>query len=93
MLFRSGRPVPDAATLVHFELAGAGRLIGVGNGDPKSHEPDKATQRAAFNGLCSAIVQSAKQAGTITIEAGSPGLSSASVAVSAKAVPLRPQVA
>ncbi|HEV2695296.1 MAG TPA: beta-galactosidase GalA [Verrucomicrobiae bacterium] len=35
-----GRAVPVAQNMVHFELAGAGKIIGVGNGDPSSHEPD-----------------------------------------------------
>jgi len=32
--------VPVAANLVHFELSGPGAIIGVGNGDPLSHEAD-----------------------------------------------------
>jgi beta-galactosidase len=36
-----GRLVPDAANLVSFDLAGPGKIIGVGNGDPASHEADK----------------------------------------------------
>jgi beta-galactosidase len=39
-LDNSGRAVPTADSLVHFSLEGAGRIIGVGNGDPSSHEPD-----------------------------------------------------
>jgi beta-galactosidase len=35
-----GRRVPVATNLVHFELSGPGKMIGVGNGDPSSHEPD-----------------------------------------------------
>jgi beta-galactosidase len=35
-----GRIVPVATNLVHFELSGPGRIIGVGNGDPSCHEPD-----------------------------------------------------
>ncbi len=35
-----GRIVPDATNLVQFALAGPGAFIGVGNGDPLSHEPD-----------------------------------------------------
>ena len=35
-----GRVVPVADNLVHFELAGPGKIIGVGNGDPSCHEPD-----------------------------------------------------
>ena len=64
---RAGRIVPRANDLVRFEIAGAGRLIGVGNGDPTSSEADKAPQRSAFNGLAQAIVQSAGTAGRIRI--------------------------
>jgi len=35
-----GRNVPTAGNGVRFELEGAGRIIGVGNGDPSCHEPD-----------------------------------------------------
>ncbi|HTU32666.1 MAG TPA: beta-galactosidase GalA [Candidatus Acidoferrum sp.] len=35
-----GRIVPIAANLVHFDVSGPGKIIGVGNGDPSSHEPD-----------------------------------------------------
>ena len=56
-----GRVVPTASNLVTFNISGNGRLIGVGNGDPSCHEPDKADKRSAFNGLCMAFVQSLKQ--------------------------------
>jgi beta-galactosidase len=35
-----GRTVPVAANALAFEIDGPGRIIGVGNGDPSSHEPD-----------------------------------------------------
>ena len=35
-----GRIVPVADNLVTFETSGDGKIIGVGNGDPSSHEPD-----------------------------------------------------
>ena len=35
-----GRVVPVAGNKVHFSIAGAGQIIGVGNGDPSCHEPD-----------------------------------------------------
>ena len=35
-----GRIVPTAGNMVSFELNGPGRIRGVGNGDPSSHEPD-----------------------------------------------------
>ncbi len=36
-----GRVVPTAANLVAFETAGPVRLVGMGNGDPGSHEADR----------------------------------------------------
>lgn len=71
---RVGRVVPTGDALVRFELAGPARLIGVGNGDPTSREPDHAPQRHAFNGLCQAIVQSDGNAGAIRLSAAAEGL-------------------
>jgi beta-galactosidase len=36
-----GRTVSVADNEVTFRVTGSGRLIGVGNGDPSSHESDK----------------------------------------------------
>ncbi len=88
-----GRVVPTADNMVSFQVSGPGRIIGVGNGDPSCHEPDKARQRSAFNGLCCAIVQSQKQAGEITLQASSPGLQSATEIIHADAATPRPAVA
>jgi beta-galactosidase len=35
-----GHAVPVAQNKINFALEGAGKIIGVGNGDPSSHEPD-----------------------------------------------------
>lgn len=88
-----GRVVPETDNVVNFRVSGVGKLIGVGNGDPTDHESDKGTVRKAFCGYCMALVQSAKTAGSITVEAASPGLTSASVTIATKEVALRPQVA
>lgn len=40
------RIVPIATNLIHFELNGPGKIIGVGNGDPSSHEPDTLVPKA-----------------------------------------------
>jgi len=63
-----GRFVPDANEL-HFNISGAGALLGVGNGDPNCQESDKAPQRSLFNGLAQIIVQSTKVPGEIVVEA------------------------
>jgi beta-galactosidase len=87
------RLVPMADNQVSFRVSGQGKAIGVGNGDPTSHEPDQGSSRKAFSGLCMALVESTKAAGSITVEASAPGLTPASVTISSRAVKLRPQVA
>jgi len=87
-----GRTAPLADNDVIFRINGPGRLIGVGNGDPAGHESDKGSSRKAFCGMSMAVVQSTKSAGEITVDATSPGLTSAGVRVPSKAVQLRPQV-
>jgi beta-galactosidase len=87
------RVVPITDNVVNFKVSGAGKLIGTGNGDPTNQEPDKGTSRKAFSGLCMALVQSSKNAGSITIEAVSSGLTPATATIAAKSITLRPQVA
>ena len=88
-----GRVVPLADNQVAFKVAGSGRLIGVGNGQPSCLESDKGAARKAFCGLCMGIVQAARQAGSVTVEVTSPGLAPATVTITAKAARLRPAVA
>ncbi len=93
-----GRIVPLALNQISFKLSGAGRLIGVGNGDPSCHESDRPfstteATRSAFNGLCMAIVQSRKQSGSIRVEASSEGLEGASVTIEAEPAKMRPAIA
>ncbi len=76
-----GRVVPTAANEVSFQVEGEGKLIGVDNGDPASHEDYKADRRKAFNGLCLAIIQSTAHAGAIRVSANSPGLKPASISI------------
>jgi beta-galactosidase len=66
-----GRPVPTADNLLRFSAAG-GEVIGVGNGNPNSLEPDVATQRHAFNGLAQAIVRVGR--GPVDISVTAAGL-------------------
>jgi len=70
----AGNIVPTADNLVHFSLAGPGKIIGVDNGDPAEHSSYKADRRKAFNGLCLAVVRPTNTAGTIMITAASEGL-------------------
>jgi beta-galactosidase len=87
-----GRIMPIASNEVTFEITGAGKLIGVGNGDPSCHESDKGNKRSAFNGLCMAFVQAGKQAGEFRVVASASGLEGASAVIQTEAVQLRPVV-
>ncbi len=82
------KEVPDANNLIQFSISGDAKIIGVGNGDPSSHEPDKCEegkwQRSAFNGKCQVIIQAGKTPGKIILEAKSNGLRSGFMWVLAK---------
>jgi beta-galactosidase len=75
---KDGREVPDASNLIRFSIQGDAKIIGVGNGDPSSHEPDQNPdgnhQRSLFNGKCQMILQSGTTAGIVQVEARADGL-------------------
>ena len=88
-----GRMIPTAADEITFTLSGPGKIIGVGNGDPSSHEPEQfpdkdgspapVWRRSLFNGLAQVIVQSTGQTGEITLTANASGLTAAGLTLSA----------
>jgi beta-galactosidase len=82
---RQGREVPDANNLISFSLTGDAQIVGVGNGDPSSHEPDKIIdgnwQRKLFNGKCQVILQAGKTESIIKFEATSRGLQKGSTGI------------
>ncbi len=53
---KAGRFMPVANDLIHFDVSGGARIIGVGNGDPNSHEEDIAPYRHLYNGCAQAIL-------------------------------------
>jgi beta-galactosidase len=68
-----GRVVPTASNLLRFSTSG-GTIIGVGNGNPNSIEPDAASQRKAFNGFAQAILRAGRSPGPIDVTVASAGL-------------------
>ena len=44
-----GRIVPVAGNKINFTIEGAGKILGVGNGDPSCHEPDTFIGQPALN--------------------------------------------
>ena len=89
----AGRLVPVADDAVTFQVTGNGRLIGVGNGDPSSHEADTGDARRVFNGLAVAIVQATKTPGEIQVRGAAPNLEAGVVVVGCDPVTPRPAVA
>lgn len=73
-----GRVVPGAAPMVTFKAEGPGKLIGLGNGDPNCHEPEKGNDHSLFHGLGQAIVQTVPGgSGELFLRASAPGLKDA----------------
>lgn len=87
---KKGREVPDATQLIHFSLLGDAKIIGVGNGDPSSHEPDKCTdknwQRSLFSGKCQLIIQAGKLDSNIQLTATSDKLNSITILLNQKSL-------
>lgn len=81
---KNGNFCPLADNIVNFKVSGAGKLIAVDNGDATSVESFQADHRKAFNGMCLAIIRSEKTAGSISLQAKSRGLKSASVQIATK---------
>lgn len=88
-----GRHVPTAQNRVKFEIAGPGRIIGVGNGNPNSHELDKANERSLFNGLAQVIVQTDELQGNIELTATVNGMKPAKISIPVVAGDIMPFVA
>ena len=83
---KDGRPVPTANLSVEFEINGPGTIIGVGNGDPTSHEPEKGNRCSLFNGLAQVILQSQKDgSGNVVLRARAEGLEPAETIISVEA--------
>ena len=81
-----GSLVPTASHPLRFELSGPGKIIGLGNGDPSSHEHDKPTTltsgtRSAWNGLARVVVQSTSAPGTIKLMASGAGLEATTLTI------------
>lgn len=88
-----GRPVPTSNIMVEFKISGSAEIIGLGNGDPNSHEPEKGNMRSLFNGLAQVIIQSREGKEAIVLTATAPGMKPATITIATKEVPPIPAVA
>ena len=64
-----GRAVPTANFKVALAAEGAGKLIGVGNGDPSSHEPDTFVEANKNRALTGWTLEKAKVSGLSALQA------------------------
>ena len=76
-----GRTVPHADNAIEFEIDGPATLLGVGNGNPTSHEAEQAPRRKLFNGAAQLILRSTESSGTIKVQAHSANLESGSLKI------------
>ena len=78
-LDEEGNPVENACDRVEVRVSGAGRLIGLDNGDSTDYDSYKGTSRRLFNGKLLAIIQTNAVPGEISVEVTGKGLKSASL--------------
>jgi beta-galactosidase len=81
VLDSEGRVVPTADDEITFSVQGQGRILGVDNGQPNSHESYKGNTRRAFSGLALVLLQPTGGAGAMTLSASSPSLTGAQLSV------------
>lgn len=75
----NGIPVGNARNLVRVEVFGAGRLVGLDNGDSTDYDSYKSDNRRLFSGKLLAMIESTLRPGEITVRAYSEGLETAEI--------------
>ncbi len=74
-----GHPVENACDRVKVSVAGAGRLVGLDNGDSTDFDSYQGVSKRLFNGRLLAIIQADAEPGEIRIEAAARGVQGAAV--------------
>lgn len=91
-----GRHVPTANLMTRFTVDGA-TILGVGNGDPNSHEPEQVApgsgSRSLFNGLAQLLIRAGSGRGRIIVRAQAERLAPAALTIARTDVAPRVQVA
>jgi len=74
-----GHLVPGVNPELTWSCSGAGKIIGLENGDPIDSTHYRSMSRKAFHGMGMAMVQSGLESGEIKVEVSSKGLQSGSI--------------
>ena len=72
-----GRRVQTTDQEVTFAVEGAACIVGVINGDINSDELTVGTSRCLYNGTCTVILRSTRDAGEVLLSASAPGMKTA----------------
>lgn len=83
---KEGTFVANARNRMKVSVSGAGRLVGLDNGDSTDYEEYKGTSRKLFSGKLLAIIQATDQIGEIKVSVESAGLTGATDILSAVAM-------
>lgn len=89
VLDEAGHPVENAMNYVEVLVEGAGRLLGLDNGDSTDYEEYKGNVRKLFNGKLLAVVASKTEAGELVVTVNSKGLESVHLSLRTEEAPVR----
>ena len=86
-----GRVVPDACKQLELKTEGNVKILGVGNGDPACHDPERPTdinmhdfKVKSFNGYAQVLIQSQKAAGKASLTVSGERLKASTLALTLK---------
>ena len=82
---KDGYPVKNARNRIHVSVEGAGRLVGLDNGDSTDYDNYKATSRRLFSGKLLAVIAAKTEPGEIVVTAASKGLPEERIVLRAEA--------
>ena len=80
----NGVEVGNARNRIKVEVSGAGRLVGLDNGDSTDYDSYKGDNRRLFSGKLLAMVESTLESGDIVVRAYSEGLEPAEITLRAE---------
>lgn len=83
-----GNPVENARNRMNIEVSGAGRLVGLDNGDETDYEQYKCSSRKLFGGKLLIMIAAKTTVGTVELRVSSPELPTEVLNISAVSSPV-----
>jgi len=78
---KKGNIYPASENLLHFDITGDAKVVGVGNGNPMSLESFQQPHRKAWKGKCLVIVKAGRKSGQSVLKVSSEGLPATQIAL------------